>query len=284
MIQIFLNVYVIGSGKKVYMGIWGSIMESCLFVKVPKELMADTNLSNGEKIMLIILKSFDYLNKGYVYPSQKLLMAAYNTNSRSVVADKIKSLESKGYIMKKRSKRNNIYYFLKDYLLENVKGEEISVKENEEEDICTENNTDTEEICTENQSKSCMENDTSVCMENQSLIRRNINKKNIYMIINTWNSFNINKVKAIDNSVINAISYALSKYSVDQVIAAIINYGNILNSDYYYDYQWTLDKFLFNDKGIGRFKNGGDMVVSYENSIKKSAEKEDDFDYEKYIK
>lgn len=315
-------------------------MEKSSFVKVPNQLIVDTNLTTGEKLMLIILKGFDYLNKGYVYPSQRILMEAYDTKSRSIVSDKIKGLEAKGYIVKKRTKRNNVYYFVKDYLLVDVKereniniydeidekvdilNEELSMESSadngenftetgseistENSEICMENGADKctknktyeekigaekctqeEAICTGNQVESFTKNSTSVCTENQALIRRNINKinyQNISNIIKKWNKLNINKVTKVDALLSNAIKKALSIYSEEDILQAIENYGLIMKSSFYYSYKWTLPKFLFNHKGIGKFVNGGEIMVRYHNTQYDDLMEEDEFDYEKYIK
>ena len=77
-------------------------MRSYSFIKVPNELILDSNLTSSEKIMLIILKGYDYLNRGYVFPSQKMLMEAYGVKSRTVITEIINKLEEKGYIIRKK--------------------------------------------------------------------------------------------------------------------------------------------------------------------------------------
>ena len=59
---------------------------------------------------------------------------------------------------------------------------------------------------------------------------------------------------------------ALKIYSVDEIVSAINNYGFVFESDYFYDYRWSLVSVLTTANGIGRFLDTGDMWMNYYNN------------------
>ena len=67
--------------------------------------------------------------------------------------------------------------------------------------------------------------------------------------------------------VYNVVSgFKVPLYSVDEIVGAINNYGLVFESDYFYDYRWSLANFLNKPNGIGRFLDTGDMWMNYYNN------------------
>lgn len=95
-------------------------------------------------------------------------------------------------------------------------------------------------------------------------------KENIYNIIfEFWISKNIKKHRSITASIKKSIDKTLKEYSKDEIIEAINNYGDMLNSDYEYcSYKWGLDEFLIKtDKDrtrqLPKFLNDGSKYLNY---------------------
>lgn len=64
-------------------------------------------------------------------------------------------------------------------------------------------------------------------------------------ILKIWNTQKITIHKSLSPSAKSNITKALSKYSEDQLIESIENYGKIYHSDkYYYNHKWNLSDFL----------------------------------------
>lgn len=123
--------------------------------------------------------------------------------------------------------------------------------------------------------------------------KKNKRKENIYNIIfDFWISKNIKKHRSITASIKKSIDKTLKEYSKDEIIEAINNYGDMLNSDYEYcSYKWGLDEFLIKtDKDrtrqLPKFLNDGSKYLNYLSWKSKNKLNNDtkiDFDYEKYI-
>ena len=95
-------------------------------------------------------------------------------------------------------------------------------------------------------------------------------KENIYnSIFDFWISKNIKKHRSITASIKKSIDKTLKEYSKDEIIEAINNYGDMLNSDYEYcSYKWSLDEFLIKtDKDrtrqLPKFLNDGSKYLNY---------------------
>jgi sugar-specific transcriptional regulator TrmB len=83
-------------------------------------------------------------------------------------------------------------------------------------------------------------------------------------IYSHWNSKNIICHKALTKEINKAIDKALAKYSEEEIIYAIDNYSEILNSKFYFNYKWSLKDFLNRSNGISTFMNDGSNKVNYE--------------------
>ena len=103
----------------------------------------------------------------------------------------------------------------------------------------------------------------------------NIYNNNLYLnIFNTWNEAGVNKEKILYPSIKSAIEYALNFYQEDEIISAIRNYSEIYYSDYYYDHNWSLERFLRKENGVKRFLNSGDIWRNYSRKLEKEREEE----------
>lgn len=110
------------------------------------------------------------------------------------------------------------------------------------------------------------QSDTSCYDINNNNINNNINNKLYIYILNTWNDKGIANIGSLDSKVKGAMDNALKFYSVDEIVGAINNYGLVFESDYFYDYRWSLVNFLNKPNGIGRFLDTGDMWMNYYNN------------------
>ena len=113
----------------------------------------------------------------------------------------------------------------------------------------------------------------------------NIYNNNLYLnIFNTWNEAGVNKEKILYPSIKSAIEYALNFYQEDEIISAIRNYSEIYYSDYYYDHNWSLERFLRRENGVKRFLNSGDIWRNYSRKLEKEkAEEKFKINIEDYI-
>ncbi len=92
--------------------------------------------------------------------------------------------------------------------------------------------------------------------------------------LNNWNEAGVNKEKILYPSIKSAIEYALNFYEEDEIISAIRNYSEIYYSDYYYDHNWSLERFLRKENGVKRFLNSGDIWRNYSRKLEKEREEE----------
>lgn len=112
----------------------------------------------------------------------------------------------------------------------------------------------------------------------------NINNKLYINILNHWNSKKLGVVRVLNVKVIDCISRALTKYSEEEIIAAVNNYSEVFKSKHYYNLRWTLENFLVKENGISRFCCEGDIWLSYLDLNYKDQEEDDHcLDIEQYI-
>lgn len=80
--------------------------------------------------------------------------------------------------------------------------------------------------------------------------KETITKENIGRIFFTWNQKEVIVHKKLDKATTDAAKQALKEFTLDEILEAIGNYAEIVNSDdYYFKYRWTLAVFL---KGGGK--------------------------------
>lgn len=97
---------------------------------------------------------------------------------------------------------------------------------------------------------------TTTTVSESTYQERNIkenSKENIYTIFDHWNSKKIMVHRELNQKRKSAINARLVKYSIDQLVAAINNYDQILKGEeYFWSYKWSLEDFM-NPKNLDRF-------------------------------
>lgn len=88
--------------------------------------------------------------------------------------------------------------------------------------------------------------------------------KDIKTIFDCWNSKGIIKHKTLSPVIKKAIEKALKNYKLDQIVQAINTYSEILNSQFYFNYKWSLSDFLNRKNGISTFMEEGSNKINYE--------------------
>lgn len=88
--------------------------------------------------------------------------------------------------------------------------------------------------------------------------------KDIKTIFDFWNSKGIINHKTLSPAIKKAIDKALKNYKLDEVVQAINIYSEILNSQFYFNYKWSLSDFLNRKNGISTFMKEGSNKVNYE--------------------
>jgi len=97
-------------------------------------------------------------------------------------------------------------------------------------------------------------------LENHTPNNTNINN-NIY---SHWNSKKIIRHKELSEEMKKAINKALKIYSEDEIIQAINTYDEILKSDFFFNYKWSLTDFLNRKNGISTFTEEGSNKANYD--------------------
>lgn len=106
---------------------------------------------------------------------------------------------------------------------------------------------------------------------------RNIskNKSNIYTtIFDYWNSKKIITHKKLTKDIENAIGKVLKTYSDKEIRQAIETYSQVLQSDFYFNYKWSLKDFLSRKNGISTFMDEGTNKCNYGEYLKSKQFKE----------
>ena len=271
----------------------------------------DKNINKDERYMFLMFISMIEEVKDEITISITTLMDAFQTKCKKKILGILKSLENKGYIeIIKSVGRTNKYRVIKNYLHTIVNNFDHDNKESqyscenhyagdfyskntssngEPGNGITSGNLDTgSNITTAN-------NDTGSYIELVSneydkysehkvnsgfeggTYASNNNKYNnkLYInIFNAWNETEINNEKILYPSIKNAIEYAINVYGEENIITAIKNYSEVYHSSHYYDYSWTLARFLIKENGVKRFLNDGDMWCNYNFKVKKQNQEE----------
>ncbi len=94
------------------------------------------------------------------------------------------------------------------------------------------------------------------------------NKESIYSlsvqkVFSIWNDQKI-ITHGFTEDINKAISAAIKKYGVDEVVLGIQRYSKIYHDpDFFFDYKWTLVNFLSRKKGLSDFLDGGEKWENY---------------------
>ncbi|MBC5628729.1 helix-turn-helix domain-containing protein [Clostridium sp. NSJ-6] len=117
-------------------------MSNSGFTIIDNNILRDNDLNIYEKYFLVALKSFDHRGIGEVYPTYETLMSLIGTTKRNTVANLIRSLRDKNYIIVMKKNRVNCYKFIKDYLVVNTNADK-RINSNNLKDTTTSNQRDT---------------------------------------------------------------------------------------------------------------------------------------------
>lgn len=99
--------------------------------------------------------------------------------------------------------------------------------------------------------------------------------QDINTIFDYWNSKGIIKHKELKEDTKKAIKKATKNYSIDEIKQAIDTYSEILNSEYYFTYKWSLKDFLNRNNAISTFMEDGSSRANYEEWKNKNKPKEE---------
>lgn len=95
-------------------------------------------------------------------------------------------------------------------------------------------------------------------------------KENIYSIsaqkiFSIWNQQNIVIHKKLTRDINKATDKAVTVYGLENVILAIQRYAQVFSDkDYFFDYKWTLAKFLSQKNALPDFLDEGDKWLNYQ--------------------
>lgn len=68
----------------------------------------------------------------------------------------------------------------------------------------------------------------------------------------------------MSNEIKKAIEKSLKVYSKDEIVQAIEIYSEMLNSEFFFNYKWSLRDFLNRKNGISTFTEEGSNKSNYE--------------------
>ena len=120
----------------------------------------------------------------------------------------------------------------------------------------------------------------------KSIETKKESSKSVEEIFNYWNSKKIIKHKDITPVIKKEVMKVLKKYSAEDVKQAIDLYSEILKSEFYFSYKWSLSDFLKRNNGISTFMEEGSNKANYEEWKTKNKASNDtslDIDDERFI-
>lgn len=86
----------------------------------------------------------------------------------------------------------------------------------------------------------------------------------LLIIFSHWNSKNIIKHSALTKEIEKAIEKALKIYTESDIKHSIDVYNEIIKSEFYFSYKWSLPDFLNRKNGISTFMDEGSNKANYE--------------------
>lgn len=212
------------------------------------------DLDVKEKGLLLII--FRYINykTGYADPSRTLIKKLTGIKHNNTLDNLFDSLINKGFLIRESGKGKRSKYFIKV----GIKFEPSSI------------NMPSAKV--EPLVGAEIEPAVGAKVEPQKENKKKIKENNIYShIFEYWNSKKIIVHKSLNKDMERAIEKALKKYSQEKIVQAIETYNKILESDFYFNYKWSLVDFLNRKNGISSFMEDGSNKANYE-SWKKERE------------
>ena len=212
------------------------------------------DLDVKEKGLLLII--FRYINyrTGYADPSRTLIKKLTGIKHNNTLDNLFDSLINKGFLIRESGKGKRSKYFIKVDI--KIEPSSINMPSAKVEPL----------VGTE------IEPAVGAKVEPQKENKKKIKENNIYShIFEYWNSKKIIVHKSLTKDMEKAIEKALKKYSQEKIVQAIEIYNEILESDFYFNYKWSLVDFLNRKNGISSFMEDGSNKANYE-SWKKERE------------
>lgn len=93
--------------------------------------------------------------------------------------------------------------------------------------------------------------------------------KEILSVFEHWNSKNIIKHREITEEIGKVIAKSLGKFTEEEIIKCIDRYAEVLASEYFWNYKWSLRDFLSRKNGISSFTDEGSIWASYQEFLQK---------------
>lgn len=205
-------------------------------------IIDNKDLDSKEKLLLLILFRYVDNRVGYSYPSLETIKNLMGYSHTRYVIKNINELIQKEYLIKETVKQKNRYYILSK--VQNVPNVQ---------NIPNVQNVHDSKVQNVHDSK--VQN-----VPTKRKVKENI-KENIY---SHWNSKNIINHKSLTSDIEKAIEKAVKKYSEEDIIQAINNYADILSSEFYFSYKWSLRDFLNRNNGISTFMNDGSNKANFD--------------------
>lgn len=95
-------------------------------------------------------------------------------------------------------------------------------------------------------------------------------------IFDFWNTLDIVKHRQITSKIQNALTKAISLYSAYEIKKAMSNYNTVIkDTNYFFNYVWSIDTFLKQSNGLAHFVDSGEKWLNYcqKKGIKPNEEK-----------
>lgn len=123
-------------------------------------------------------------------------------------------------------------------------------------------------------SNDCPSNDQQMSTNNNG---NNVNKENIYTIFEYWKEKKIIVHKSLNKKMESHINARLEEHEISELLKAIDNYDEVLNSDkYFWTHRWTLQDFM-KPNNVIRFMDSSKPLETFL-ANKSNKPKQTDFD------
>ena len=214
-------------------------MDRAYYAIIPADVRYDNNLTQGAKLLYGEITALCN-EKGFCWATNSYFSELYGV-TKVTISNWIKQLIDGKYIFSEIKYKDGSKEIEHRYL--KIKDEPIKKNDNTylkkfNEPIKKNFNTPIKKIF----------------KENNTNINNTIN--NIY---SHWNSKNI----IVHRSINSDMEKALKKYSQDEIVQAINIYSEILESEFYFNYRWSLTDFLNRRNGISTFMQDGSNTINY---------------------
>ena len=107
-----------------------------------------------------------------------------------------------------------------------------------------------------------IDKDINIDIYKESIINNNTKENSLQKIFDYWNSKGIIKHK-LNDDIKKAIDKVLKEYSVEDIKKSIDHYKEVLDSNYFFNYKWSIVDFLNRKGGFKTFLDDGSNWVNY---------------------